>query len=77
MANSVDSAITQISNIELLFLGDMSVFDVGLGKVLMIQNIFRYVGQCNIDGCYMIKGVMGRNMNDGRYNIFRQTVDKQ
>ena len=49
-----------------LFIGDFKVRDEGLKRDLNIQHVFKFVGQCNVDGCFMIRGVGGRNENDGR-----------
>ena len=49
-----------------LFIGDFMVRDLGLQKDLMIQDVFRFLGQCNVEGCFMIRGVKGRTENDGR-----------
>jgi len=40
-----------------------------LGKVLKIQHLFQYVGQCHQADCHMIKGINGRNKKDGNLEL--------
>ena len=38
---------------------------------MKIQHLYSYVGQCNETDCHMIRGVNGRNYNDGKYELTR------
>lgn len=63
-----------IRNHGVLSIRDFRVKNIGFNETLEIHHIFKFVGQCNVNGCFMIKGVCGRDETDGRYELKRTFV---